>query len=55
MLSGQQDRAMELSCYSYQERRVPVLDPTAREFQPRRSVAAAAAQHIKDIAQQEEL
>ena len=46
---------MELSCDSYQERPVPVLDPTVREFQPRRAAAAAAAQRIKDIVQQEEL
>ena len=46
---------MELSCDSYQESRVPVLDPTVREFQPKCDAAAAAAQRIKDIAQQEEL
>jgi len=46
---------MELSCDSYQERRAPVLDPTAKEFRPRRNAAAAAAQRIKDIVQQEEL
>ena len=51
----QQFYPMELSCDSYQERGVPVLDPTAREFRPRRDVAAAAALRIKDIAQQEKL
>ena len=34
---------------------MPVLDPTAREFQPRSDAAAAAEQPIKDIAQPEEL
>ena len=46
---------MELSCDSYQESQVSVLDPTVREFQPRRAAAAAAALRIKDIAQQDEL
>ena len=46
---------MELSCDSYQEHGVPLLNPTAREFRPRPDAAAAAAQRIKDIAQQEEL
>ena len=46
---------MELSCDRYQERGVPGLDPAAREFRPRRYAAAAAAQRIKDIAQQGEL
>ena len=45
---------MELSCDSYQERPVSVLDATVREFQPRRAAAAVAAQRIKDIAQQKE-
>ena len=51
----QQLRPMELSCDRYQERGVPGLDPAAREFRPRRYAAAAAAQRIKDIAQQGEL
>ena len=46
---------MELSCDSYQESQVSVLDPTVREFQPRRAAAAAAPLRIKDIAQQDEL
>ena len=50
--SIQQLCQMELSCDSYQEHPVPVLDQTVREFQPRHA-AAPAAQHIKDIAQQE--
>ena len=32
-----------------------MLDPTAREFRPKRDAAVAAAQRIKDIAQQQEL
>ena len=46
---------MELLCDGYRERPVPVLDPTVREFQPRRAAAAAAPQRINDIAEQEEL
>ena len=45
---------MELSCDRYQERRVRVLDPTVREFQPRRDAAVGAAQRIKDIAEEAE-
>ena len=38
---------MEMSCCRFQEHRVTVLNPTAREFQPRRDAAIAAAQCIK--------
>ena len=49
----QQLRPMELSCDRYQEPQVPGLNPRARVFMPR-GAAVAAAQPIKDIADQDE-